>query len=235
MPSTGCANFGGTFGPSRQRPAVRFGVSTGAATITPSDGVPPFLSGPYIQYEGGLVVELPVPTTGPALPWGWQTAPYYAYKGPNTVAAQRGVYDGGVRLNDHVFDRYFDGRVKPEDASTAGDEGVRTISEMASYMRNERHLPTVKGRDAWQREGPFSLGDMTNQLWVTTESQALYVTELNDRLNALEILSNERPITREEFELTRQVIATMSELNEQEKAVLVGGLDARIIATNEQH
>jgi hypothetical protein len=228
MPSTGCA-VGGSVGGNTHRPVVRFGVSSGWGSITPLTGAT--TNGKYIQYEGGLVVEDRASTP----PWGWQQTPYYAYKGPNTLSAQRGVYDGGLRLNDHIFDRYFDGRVRPEEASTFGDRGVLTIDQMARYVREERHLPTVRGRAEWDKEGSFSIGEMTNQLWATTETQALYITELNDQLNALEVLGGTRPIDRNEYELARRSLMGMSGLTEVEKALLIKDLGARLTSTTDQH
>jgi hypothetical protein len=32
----------------------------------------------------------------------------------------------------------------------------------------------------------FSADQVTNQMWVTVEAQALYIKELNDRMNALQ-------------------------------------------------
>jgi tetratricopeptide (TPR) repeat protein len=148
-----------------------------------------------MQYDGGLVAEDPATTP----PWGWQTTPYYAFKGPGTVSAQRGVFDNTVRLNDHVFDRAFDGKVRPEDAANFGDRRNLGMGEMAQYIERERHLPTIKGRSDWNREGSFSLGDLANQLWTTTETQSLYLTELHDRLNLLELLTNDRPVTEQKL------------------------------------
>ena len=44
----------------------------------------------------------------------------------------------------------------------------------------------IAGRDQWNKEGMFSVDQLTNQLWVTVETQSLYIKELNDRMNALQ-------------------------------------------------
>jgi len=184
----------------------------------------------YIYYQGGFVSE----STTTGNPYGRQITPYYAFRGPGTITAENGVYDNGAQLNDHVFDRAFDGQVAPKDASRFGTLRNHSIEEMAEFTRMNRHLPTVKGRDAWRIEGGFSFGDLTNQLWTTTETQALYVTELNDRLNVLELLSTDRTITSDEFDLARQQLAGMKGYTDGEKGTLLQGLHTRVVTT-QQH
>lgn len=216
-------NLGNTCGGSSMyRPLMRF---TGAASQTAGAGTSGTAN--FLLATGGFISEVPVATG--AMPWGRQTSPYYPFKGAGTIAAQRGVFDEGVRLNDHVFDRAFDGRVAASDAAEFGDRRHLSIPEMAEHTRTRRHLPTIRGRADWEREGGFSLGDLTNQLWVTTETQALYLTDLHDRLNALEVLSNDRPLKPEEARNARQAVCAMPELTDAEKAALAGSLQHRTI------
>ena len=164
---------------------------------------------------------------------GWTNPPnaYYAFKGPGTIAAQFGVYDWHIRLNDHVFDRYFDGRVDASDAAEFGDRRTLSMDEMANYVEVNRHLPTMKGRSDWNKEGGFALGDLTNQLWATTETQALYLTELNDRIDVLEIMATDRPITGAELARVKQQVMGMSDLNEAQKQALIKDCARRVNAT----
>jgi hypothetical protein len=113
-------------------------------------------------------------------------APNYLFKGPGTLTAQSSVWGGSVLLSDHVFDKYYDGTVKPEDARRASGYRHYTVDEMAQYVAAERHLPTMDGRQKWMSEGEFSLDKLTNQLWVTVEEQSLYIKELNERMDALQ-------------------------------------------------
>ena len=53
-------------------------------------------------------------------------------------------------------------------------------------MIYERHLPTIEGREEWKQNGKFSVGELSTQLWTTTETQSLYLIELNSRLDTLE-------------------------------------------------
>lgn len=206
------------------RPVIQF---TGTV-CTSSAGVAGTNS--YLFYRGGLVIES---TTSPA-PWGRQITPYYTFRGPGTISVENGVWDNTVRLNDHVFDRAFDGRVKEQDAENHGRERNLGIGEMSSFTKSYRHLPTMKGRDQWNAEGGFSLGDLTNQLWTTSETQALYVTELNDKLDVLELLSNDRPLDQAEYELAKKTLCAMTQYTESEKAALLSSLAKRTVTTNQR-
>lgn len=224
--SGGC----GTAIPLTSRPVVRFGGTV--ASITP----PVTGTGAYLRYYGALIAEA---TTDP-IPWGrWRInvpagTAIDSYRGPGTISAEKGIYDNGVRLNDHVFDRAFDGRVDADDIALFGDQRNLSIPEMADHTRLERHLPTMRGRESWEREGGFSLGDLTNQLWVTAETQALYVADLHDRLNVLELLTDDRPLSEEEVIQAKRSICAMSDLREQEKAAMVQHLAARAVTTHTQ-
>jgi hypothetical protein len=214
----------GTFGTSIYRPVIRFG-----GTVTTAPALTSSISS-YLYYQGGFVSE----ATTAGNPYGRQITPYYAFRGPGTITAENGVYDNGAQLNDHVFDRAFDGQVAPKDAADFGMLRNHSIEEMAEFTRMNRHLPTVKGRDAWRVEGGFSFGDLTNQLWTTTETQALYVTELHDRLNVLELLSTERPISPDELSAAGQQLSGMKDYTDAEKHTLLEGLRTRVVTT-QQH
>ncbi len=114
------------------------------------------------------------------------SAPHRMFKGPGTISAQKSVWAGGVLLSDHVFDHYYDGTIRSEDAVQAQGYEQMSIPAMADYMEQNRHLPTIDGRDEWNANGTFSLDKLTNQLWVSVEQQALYIKELNERMEALQ-------------------------------------------------
>ncbi|MGB3525287.1 MAG: hypothetical protein WBB32_04905 [Flavobacteriales bacterium] len=217
-------------GASQYRPIIRFGGEVTHAG--PLGGNYTTGTGNYIYYPGALVLE-DGDTTTTTIPWGmWRPShptgnPYFAYKGDGTISAQRGIYDGSTRLNDHVFDRAFDGRVTPGDAAQFGGQRLLPLEEMEHFTRTHRHLPTMKGREEWDRSGGFSLGDLTNQLWATTETHALYVAELHDKLNVIEMLTNDRPLTAAEFNMARQQLATMAEYTDAQKARLIAALRKR--------
>lgn len=219
-----CGSSPANGGTTQYRPVVRFNGTVATAPAATSG------TNSFIWYNGGFVAES---TTSPN-PWGRQTTPYFAFRGPGTISAENGVYDNGTQLNDHVFDRAFDGAVKPADAEKFGSGRNLGIQEMADHTRMNRHLPTMKGRDSWRVERGFSLGDLTNQLWTTAETQALYVTELNDKLNVLELLSNDRPLDRTEADLAKGSIRGLSAYTEAEKAALIRTIDQRTVTTNQR-
>ena len=138
-----------------------------------------FSNGDYVYSDNAVMIERNT---------GWATSGVYpnqVFKGPGTLGAEVGVWGGGVLLSDHVFDMYFDGRARPEDSERVRGYQHYPIDEMVNYVEMERHLPTINGRDTWQRTGPFSLDDLNTQLWVTVEEQALYIKELNERMDLL--------------------------------------------------
>lgn len=114
------------------------------------------------------------------------SAPHRMFKGPGTISAQKSVWGGGVLLSDHVFDHHYDGTIRPEDAVQARGYEQMSISAMADHLEQQRHLPTIDGRAEWNASGPFSLDKLTTQLWVSVEQQALYIKELNERMEALQ-------------------------------------------------
>jgi hypothetical protein len=106
-------------------------------------------------------------------------------KGSGTINAQA-VYDDNVQITDYVFDKYFDGRVRHEDNDMHGDYEMLSLTEMAEFVQKERHLPTIVGRDEWNREGKSSIGSLVNQLWETVETQSLYIIELKSEIDQLQ-------------------------------------------------
>ncbi len=224
------ANY--TSGTSLYRPQVRFFgqvAAVDASAVLSGNGS-------YITYPGALVVEdTSSKAAGTTIPWGvWRMGfpagnSYFSYQGNGTISAQRGVFDSGSKLNDHVFDRAFDGRVAPADAAPFGEQRPYTIAEMAQFTSQNRHLPTLKGRNAWNNEGGFSLGDLGNQLWTTTENQALYIADLHDKLNAIEILAGDRPLNATEFLTARNGLAHLPAYTDAEKIRLIADLRKRVI------
>ncbi len=221
-----------TYGSSMWRPMIKFvggvsGVNTTAATSGTGNDK-------YIQYGGALILEDTTMNAANGLAWGrWRPGfpaghAVFNYKGKGTISAQHGIYDNTVRLNDHVFDRAFDGRVAPQDAAAFGEQRTLPVGELATFTRTQRHLPTMKGRDDWKRSNGFSLGDLTNQLWTTAETHALYLADLHDRLNALEILAGDRPLDDEEYRTARNLLQAMPAYTDAEKADLIRTLKGRV-------
>ncbi len=195
-------------------------LSTGTSTSRPNivfgscnQPLPPPLALPYISYLDGVVIGNP---TG-------------GYKGPGTLNAQA-VYDDNVLLTDYVFDHYFDGSIKPQDAEKHGSFKMMSIADMNKFISSERHLPSIKGRKEWEAHGKFSVGELTQQLWETVEIQSLYITELEQRLARMEAMqagqddanasntpADSGPLTIESLKAKANKIIADPSLNQKQK------------------
>lgn len=164
----GTFQFTGQQGNANKHPQLRLYTKVGSVGSTPT-------LGDYIFTGGNGVV---IGSTA------WASAPGN-FKGPGTLTVQNQVWGGTVLLSDHVFDSYYDGQVRPEDAG-AKTYAHRSIEEMEAFVKTNRHLPTIEGRDAWNLKGGFSLDELNTQLWVTVEEQALHIKELNERMELLQ-------------------------------------------------
>ena len=140
---------------------IRAGAGVGIGTDAPA--------GQLDVQGGGVVVGAP---TGGDL-------------GAGTINAEA-VYDDNALLADYVFDWYFDGEVHEDDRERHGSYRMLTLEETAVFMEREHHLPTIMGRDEWAANGRASVGELTSQLWETVETQAIYIVELEQRLDAAE-------------------------------------------------
>lgn len=139
-------------------------------------GPPPIVTAgtdSYVKFDYGVVVGSPILFYGAD------------FNGPGTLTAL-GVYDDNTLISDFVFDDYYDGTIRPEDLKGRDDYKRYSIHEMADFVEQYRHLPTIEGRDAWEQKGGFSLGELLTQLWVTAENQAIYISELNTDLKTIE-------------------------------------------------
>ncbi len=146
--------------------------------------VPTYINGNYLlaSGEGVMIGDYPAWANSSL----YSTCATYRFKGPGTISARSSVWGGAVLLSDHVFDNYYDGRIKQEDQQQAIGYRYYPVKEMANYIKQEHHLPTIAGRDDWKKQSGFSVDQLTNQLWVTVETQSLYIKELNDRMTALQ-------------------------------------------------
>ncbi len=177
-PSCGFSFQGGQ-GPGNKRPQIRFYALTG------TNPPPVLVNSEMIFYNGGLMVGQAGAAWAGSGAFGNVTNPL-RFQGPGTVVAQNAVWGGGTLLNDYVFDIYFDGEARAEDMPRAATYQHLAIDEMVNYVEKERHLPTIAGREEWEKNGQFSLDDLSNQMWVTVEEQALYIKELNERMKLLQ-------------------------------------------------
>ncbi len=171
---------GGSPSTANQLPRVAFlcqYIGSGAAVNTSR----------YMFAEDGVMI-------GDAF-WAQDGAfPNNNFRGPGTISAEKSIWSNTSLLSDYVFDLYYDGKARPEDAVGASTYQRLPLQELPNYVERQRRLPTIDGRNTWNKTGAFSVDKLTNQLWVTVEDQALYIKELNDRMDALQQFLVERKL-----------------------------------------
>lgn len=205
FPLTAGANVNPTAAnPHTKRPVTRFNATVATPTSV-------LRHANYLLYEGGIMVGDPA----------WAAAPG-TFKGPGTVKAQNGVYDGTVLLSDHVFDLYFDGQTLPGEGPAQTGYAYTGLAQLRERLEQERHLPNMPSRQQWESSGGASMGKLATGLWQTLEEQALYIAQMEQDLSALEELSFGEQLTPEQAEeLAREVMASRR-LTEAQKTHLVG-------------
>jgi len=162
----------------------------------------------YLQFNDPIVIGSPV------LP-----APY-EHHGPGSVTAEA-IYDENIIISDYVFDHYFDGFMSATDSKTHAGYRFYTLTEMEAYMRENRHLPTIKGRADWEQKR-FSTGELATQLWVTMETHALYLKELHERTSVAEqLLEDPETIVLDAYAAELNKVMTDTTLSEEEKVVKI--------------
>lgn len=175
----------------------------------------------YLQYDGGIMVGDPA----------WAAAPGN-FRGPGTVKAENGVYDGTLKLSDHVFDRYFDGNVRPGDEEATTGYVYTGLGRLRDQLENDRHLPNMPSRQEWEATGGVSLGKLATGLWESVEDQALYITQLEKDLGALEELTFGEELTPAEAERLINEVQQSRRLSEAQKMHLVGSIRAKVKTPN---
>lgn len=115
-------------------------------------------------------------------------SPTGGFKGTGTVNAV-GVYDDNVLLTDYLFDLFYDGKMRPEDAKRHPDARLWSIPETAAFTEENRHLPTMPGRDEWEASGSKSVGELVTALWATVEQQQLQIFSLQKQIDELKAVN----------------------------------------------
>ena len=197
------------FGVHDERPVVRIQGSVKNAT-------PLTLNADVVQYRGGIMIGSTA----------WAAA---NYRGPGTVRAEQKVHDGGLIISDHVFDRYFDGEVRPEDVPAAADHTVVGLNDLEDYLAEHRHLPAMPSRSEWNALGKASLGEISTGIWETVETQALYITELERDLRVLEDMAFDGRMTEAELDRMKADVQRSPRLSDDQKTALLAQLQQRYV------
>ncbi len=214
-PLTAGANTGNTF----TRPVTRFYGLIKTSGFAAAD-----LFSSYLNYAGGLIID-----SATVSPGVWADA---NYRGPGSIRARVAVYDGNTFLSDHVFDRYFDGEVRPEDHQASQGYAYIGVNQLKDYLQKNRHLPNMPSREEWEAQGAPSLGTLQTGLWESVESQALQITELETDLRAMESLAFGRRATVEELNAMFTDVKESRRLTEAQKLHLVEAIQQRLTALN---
>ncbi len=197
-----------TINPHTKRPVTRFtGKIAGPTTISRIANL--------INYGGSIMI-------GDA---AWEAAS--TKRGRGTVMAQNGIYDGNILLSDHVFDRYFDGAVRPEDGQATMGYAYVGLAKLRERLEQDRHLPNMPSRSEWEAKGGASLGTITTGLWQSVEDQALYITQLEQDLDALEEMTFGTAVGPEEAQRLIAGIQASKRLTEAQKLHLIDALNAK--------
>ncbi|MBK8341360.1 MAG: hypothetical protein IPK99_15860 [Flavobacteriales bacterium] len=196
-------------GVNDDRPVVRL---KGAV----KNSTPLTLNADVVEYRGGIMIGTPA----------WAAA---NYRGPGTVRAEQKVHDGGLIISDHVFDRYFDGEVRPEDAHVAAERTVVGLNDLEEYLAEHRHLPAMPSRSEWNALGKASLGEISTGIWETVETQALYITELERDLRVLEDMAFDGKMTETELDRMKGDVQRSPRLSDDQKTALLAQLQQRYV------
>jgi hypothetical protein len=130
---------------------------------------------------------------GPII-WGWDGIKFETRNGGSTVRAfisASGMVvgsptDGAKGAGTINAEAFYDDGTGPIDYVFEDDYNMLSISEMRNFYQTNKHLPTIPGRDEWETNGKFSLGEIISSVWETVEVQARYIVELEERISKLE-------------------------------------------------
>jgi len=154
------------------------------------------------------------------------------YRGPGSIRARYGVYDGNTVLSDHVFDQYYDGEVRPEDHNASKGFAYVGVSGLKDYLQENRHLPNMPSRKDWEEHGARSLGELQTGLWESVESQALHITELEKDLKSLETLAFGDRATAKDLDQLLIDIQESRRMTDAQKLHLTQAIQQRLILLN---
>lgn len=106
-------------------------------------------------------------------------------QGAGTINA-KGLFDDGLGVSDAEFAQHYGKELEPV-KKAAAVKPYMNFEETRAFVQDSLHLPTMIGLKEWKKRGEtISLGELTTQLWQTIERQHLHMTEMADKIAALE-------------------------------------------------
>ncbi len=111
------------------------------------------------------------------------TAPTHALNVVGDINATGAIYKNGGTALDYVFDKYYDGEVKEEDAINAENYTFIPLDELELYLEQNRHLSRLPGSLI---ANPYEIGQVDELYLEKIEESHIYIIELNKKLKKLE-------------------------------------------------
>lgn len=90
-----------------------------------------------------------------------------------------------VNISDYVFDYYYDGKLRTEDAKKYPDFKILTLADAETFIKNNRHLPYIDGRTQWEKYSKLPLEKLVSQQWVALEVLWLHTLEQQMQIDEL--------------------------------------------------
>jgi uncharacterized radical SAM superfamily protein len=97
-------------------------------------------------------------------------------------------FDKQIEVSDYVFDLYYDGKMNKSDMEKFPDFKILDINQSEAFIKHNRHLPYIYGREYWDRLNEIPIEKLVSQQWVAIEVLWLHVIELNKELEEIELL-----------------------------------------------
>lgn len=96
-------------------------------------------------------------------------------------------------ISDYVFDYYYDGKLKGEDAKKHSDFKIYSFKDAEEFIKQNRHLPYIDSRKKWEEYSKIPLEKLVSQQWVALEVLWLHTIEQQKQIDELKkLLSNDR-------------------------------------------
>jgi hypothetical protein len=90
-----------------------------------------------------------------------------------------------VSISDYVFDYYYDGKLRAEDANKYPNFKILSLVDAETFIKNNRHLPYIDSRTQWEKYSKLPLEKLVSQQWVALEILWLHTIEQQKQIDEL--------------------------------------------------